>query len=809
MKKQFAFLSLIGIILFSALTASAEVVPADLVFHKDAGGKFIYCNNPEFITRDTLADFSAQSPAFLMNNENLTPDNYTLFAAHVNHTDKRIGKEILEPGFDIELDVLFLAKEDTVLRISGIGFEVPENVKYYQNGEVYTKEEEWGCFRAWASYLGMTVSQIDSGQKYYPTPFEPTTVSLAKGETLWLSEYIPDYGVVPYYRPVNLLADFEIVSGMADANVCALRATGTLRDRSELSHRVGYGPYVYEHQHKGVADSKPSVTAELSFTIDDYVWGDTVLPVTVHNQYAPEGKTVTTWYTNLNPRADIWNYDNVAEDCMLAFTYKDDRKLSYYGGGVPQDRRDNVWYFDTLHTDRYIYEKGTGSRKFYIPNAPMPLSPPSENAAALGNYGVLQNYHISVTNNGNQDRYLEYVLKTTADNLIILRDENGDLVTPYPITKGYSKEKEKDALASVKLPAQKTTRFTLTVLLAANYVGGMENSLVVRDTPTPVSVYSSATEPVVRDPLYTGREYIKWENHGLYRSEDKKTWTEIPLSLDVQHLFEGRYNSVSIVATDNGYMMKSNLYDGIPYYTVQDFFRDVYFFDRDFHLLDQKDFGAYPTELSAGAGHRYVRAGSLWHSNGGKEWSRVDSTLSTPVANGSAHLAAYKNGKIHLSDDGEAFYPVRNTTVSPTYIDSLGDLYYFIKNETLYLSKDGVYFQAVPVDVPISKLGRVGNLLLINDRYTYPIPEFSSMPMLFSGDEYVEYIGEVLREDNRLFVPVRSYAAFLGQSVDWDAESETVLLDGKAFPTTRNISEAGENAIWLNGDTAYLALPSL
>ncbi len=808
MKKIFAILLLICMILLSFGSVWAEVQPADMVFNKDAGGKYIYCNNPEFITRDTLADFSVKSPHFLMNNEDLTPDNYTLFAAHVNHTDVRPDWEILEPGFDIELDVLFQAKEDTVLRISRIGFEVPENVKYYQNGEAYTKEEEWGCFKAWASYLGMPISQIDSGQRYEPTPFEPVTVSLAKGETLWLSRYIPDYGVVPYYRPVNLLADFEIVSGKADANVCALRANGTLGDRSEFSKHVGYGFYVYEHQHKGIADSKASVTTDLSITVDDSVWSDTTLPVIVHNQYVPEGKTVTTWYTNLNPRADIWNYDNVAEDSMLAFTYKDDRKLSYYGSNVPQEERENIWYFDTLHTDHYTYEKSDGNRASYKPNTLMPLSPPSEKAAALGNYGVLQNYNITATNNGMQDRYLLYRLKTMSNNLIILRDENGELIAPYPITKGSSKEKEHDTLASVKLPAQKTTKFTLTVILVANYLGGMENSLVLNDMPVPISVYSSVAEPVVRDPIYTGRDYIKWENHGLYRSDDKQAWTEIPLSLDVQHLFEGRYNSVSIVATDNGYMMKSNLYDGIPYYTVQNFFQDVYFFDRDFNLIEKKDFGAYPTEFSAGSGHRYVRAGSLWHSTDG-EWTRIDSTLSTPVSNGSPYLAAYKNGKIHLSTDGETFRPVRNTTVSPTYIDSLGSLYYFTKGGTLYISENGVYFQSVPTEAPVLKLGRTKDLLLINDKYTCDIPIFAPMPLLFDGTEYIEYTGEIIRENNKLFVPIRSYAAFLGQSVGWNGENETVTIDGKAFSTTQNPEEANDNTLWLNDDTTYISLPAI
>ncbi len=780
MKKLFI---LIFAVLSFQVTANAAIEPHNLIFEHDKSGKYIYCNNREFIFRSDLADNSIEHPRYIMNNEDLTPDKYAMFISHVNHTDVRDETTIFEEGFDIEVDVVFRAKEDTVLKITAVGFEVPKNTKYYLNGEEYTKEEEWGCFKAWATYMGVPVSQMDSGQKYLPEPFEPVEITIPAGEKVWLSSYIPDYSVVPYYRPVNIMTDFEIVSGSLDANVAALRATGTLRDRSRFIETADFGPYFYEHQHKGISESLNNVTAELNYTVDDWDYSGTLFPVTVYNQLAPEGKTVTTWYTNLNPRADYWNKDNVAESCMLSFEYKDDAKLKLYGDNVPEDKRDNVWRFDTSHSDIKDFPGYTNgfTRKNFIPNFELRNTDTEEYAANLGNYGVFQNYKISVTNNGNYTRYINYILNTTANNLIIVRDENGNIVSPYPVVKGSSSQKERDIMASIKLPSKKTTTFTLTVVLTTNYVGGMENRLELSDIAYPVKVYESAYTENVKDPTYTGREYIRWENNKMYKSSDNESWTEVILGVKEKQIFSGRYNSMKIVYTGTGYMAKSTLYDGIPYYGVREFFRDIYFFDENFKLIQQKDFGIYPFDISAGIGNYYVKAGGIWHYKGDEsdkkmEWEIIDSEMGVPVSNYSERIAAYKNGKIYLSENGIDFYPVRHYSISPEYIDSLGDLYYFIKGNTLYLSKDGIYFETVYCNESISKIGRTDTHILINDTIKYEIPEFSINPIIFDGKEYIEYAGNVTVLNEKPFIPVRDWAKLLGYQISWDNEASAVIL---------------------------------
>ena len=96
------------------------------------------------------------------------------------------------------------------------------------------QEEDLGCFTAWASYLKTPISQLDSGKSYQPVPFHETTVTVKKGEAVWLSRFIPNYREVPFCRVVHMMADFEIVSGMADVNIAALRSTGVLSDRSNF-----------------------------------------------------------------------------------------------------------------------------------------------------------------------------------------------------------------------------------------------------------------------------------------------------------------------------------------------------------------------------------------------------------------------------------------------------------------------------------------------------------------------------------------------------------------------------------------------
>ena len=221
MKKFLAFVFVILLVPVAAF--ASELSPKDLVFEPDTSGKYIYCNNVEFISRYDLADTSNPKPKYIMNNE-LESGKYAFFASHVNHTELRDANGAMtEAGFDIELDVKFTAAEDTTVTVTALGFEVPENKKYYYNGNSYTYEEAWGCLNAWASYKQIPIRQMESGKTYEPMAFEPVTVTLKAGETFYLSSIIPNYRAVPFYRPVHLLADFE-VSGKTSCDVCAFKS---------------------------------------------------------------------------------------------------------------------------------------------------------------------------------------------------------------------------------------------------------------------------------------------------------------------------------------------------------------------------------------------------------------------------------------------------------------------------------------------------------------------------------------------------------------------------------------------------------
>ena len=179
--------------------------------------------------------------------------------------------------------------------------------------------------------------------------------------------------------------------------------------------------------------------------------------------------------------------------------------------------------------------------------------------------------------------------------------------------------------------------------------------------------------------------------------------------------------------------------------------------------------------------------------------STINSEFSMPVSNYSDKTAAYKNGKIYLSPDGENFYPVKHYTVSPSYIDSLGDLYYFTKDNLVYISRNGIHFTPVFSNEPIRKLGKTENALLINDK-EYQIPDIPEMPVIFTGTEYIE--------NGKCFIPLRSYAAAIGAEVTWNSDTNSAGLVTESgiqsFTATYNINEASENVLWLNGDTSYI-----
>ncbi len=768
------------------------VQSADLHFIPREGGKFIYSNNREFIYRTDLADNTIEHPRYIMSNENMQPDNYTLFASHVNHTEEKDSYGgIAGKGFDIELDVCFKAKEDSVVKITAMGFEVPDNVKYYINKEEFTAEKEWGCFTAWASYLGTEISSLDSGEKYEPVPFEPVEFDVKAGETVWLSRFIPNYRSVPLWRPVHIMTDFQLVTGVCDINVAAVKSRGTPGNRRFVSPHAGFGSFIPQYEMKGIANSQNQVDAYLDLEIPGYMF-EGKLPVTVYNRFAPQGKTVTTWYTNLNPAADIWNKDNVAESCMLAFEYRDPSKLKMYGAYVKE--KDDVWHFDTSHALVWKHDKrlGVPSGKF-DPNFELSENVPEEFCNVLGNYGVLQNYHITVTNSGYSDKWLNYTLNTAANNLIILRDENGKLMPGYPMTKGTVGVKETDTMASVKVPAQETVKFTLSVVLTTNHIGGMENSLVVTDRPSPVNTYSNGYIYNVRDPAFTGREYIRFEEGKLYVSEDKTNWREQWIDEKVREMFLKSGNELRLTWTGDGYIATNTQYSGIPFYVVRDYYREVWALNDDFTFKWKTDYGISPTASSGAFGIYYLRAGANFYSTDGKDWQVLGGNMNLPCYNYGRFAASAIGGRIALSSDGLNFSQVIYEGKEPLYIDTLGDLYYYINGNTVYVSAEGVYWKKIVSPEKIDKIGRNGKYIFINERILLDIPEMEgNNPVVQMGTEILGFDEPPVIIEGSCFVKLRSFAELTGAALVWNSETNSaeLILNGASKVFTE-----GENAV--------------
>lgn len=95
MKKKFitaaiCFFMLTGICAFSGFAAVEKAVP--IQFKKAGGGQFIYCNNPEAVTSADLFSLDNPKATYLMKNEGLKPDNYSVFSAFITLRDSMLRR---------------------------------------------------------------------------------------------------------------------------------------------------------------------------------------------------------------------------------------------------------------------------------------------------------------------------------------------------------------------------------------------------------------------------------------------------------------------------------------------------------------------------------------------------------------------------------------------------------------------------------------------------------------------------------------------------------------------------------------------
>jgi hypothetical protein len=166
-------------------------------------------------------------------------------------------------------------------------------------------------------------------------------------------------------------------------------------------------------------------------------------------------------------------------------------------------------------------------------------------------------------------------------------------------------------------------------------------------------------------------------------------------------------------------MMKATIYDGIPYYLVCDFFRTVYYLDEDFHLVGKHEFDYYPTAFTPAKDVYYVKAGTPMYSKDTNTWQMSGDTV-MPCWNYGEYVAKAKDGKIYLSSDGINFTEQSYGDFKPTYIDALGNLYYYASGRDFWYSHDGLEWKHITAENDVSSIYKTDTEIVINktERFT-------------------------------------------------------------------------------------------
>lgn len=618
MKKLVLCLMCITLMLFSFAFAN-ENSNNDvnlLSFEPVGGGKFIYCNNPEPIEDDMI--LNGESPRYIMNNENLTPDSYYIYISHFNYTS---GDGI---GYDIELDMEMTAKEDSKITIHKAFFETPQNYGFYKNGIRNVAESDWGHLQVCADMLGIPMCDIRGEDFYYPRSYEPITLEVKKGEKIWLSEYLECYEAVKVGKGVHIQALISIDSGLMDFNVGAIKSNSGENVRESLPENIAFGEYRWDYTLKGIADSMPQTETNIKYIIDESTEDGERIPVFLKNQYIPSGHTVTQWYTQLNPQNDIWSKTTAAESDILPLYYRDDTKLNFYGLNIADSEKDNIWRFDTLHSALRKYEPrfNTGLESDFIPNFLLSVDTDNhEYACNIGNYGVAASYKMTVTNETDEVKYCSLVL--TAASEIIAYESNANGEKNYAYVKDLTGEKITDNMLSHKIPPNSTEEFTFSLILPVNYNGGIKNELVITDKN--IQTVNFEEKKAETEAEHKQAEYrITNEIYGEYLKE------KFPLMLaETQRLFNGNKNSYEYLRGNNTGLIRFCAWDGAPewYYNHwSDLTDTVYMADKDYNIISSFTFPSLPCAASYKDGEFYIKTArnGIYKSDNGAEWIKTD-----------------------------------------------------------------------------------------------------------------------------------------------------------------------------------------
>lgn len=760
----------------------------DLVFKPAGGGKFIYCNNPEGITADDLAD--GENPIYLMNNENLTPDKYVLYLTHFNLVTDSIDENTRVPGRNIYLNAVFTAVEDSVIVLNRTAFEIPDNTLLYKDGKRVRDEGSFSSLNGCADLMNETICTIKTEKVYKPSIQDKRIINIKKGDKIHLGDYIENYTSVPYPKHVFMAADMEIASGIIDIDVFASYSRFLATEPQE-------GYYVYDKTQKGIADSLPRVETELEYTLDDTISDNTLLPVTVYNQYVPEGNTITEWVTNLNPLADMYTKRIVCESDLLPLSYRDPYKLSRYGENVPESERNDTYIFDPFHSDTSHFPGNDSgyTKENYIPNYPQ--SPDNDTisySCNMGNYGVTTCYNLKVHNHSEKDRYFDYVATCTSDLIVKVTDKNKNLLSPV-ISKGQSETQTTDTLASVFLPAGETTEFTIEVTLPVQNFGGPKQSFKISDEKTEHILLPASSYPI------PDREYVKPSESLIDYHDDT-----------VARQFRYKLDNYNFVKTDYGYAAYYHVSAAKPFYYAAwwKICGHLYLTDDELHILKKYDLGSPPTDMSYSGGRLYVKtakSGNFVIDSLSEPEKWEDGEL--PFESIRGNLVRMNGSKVQISFDHEKYFDVEFQSIQPDYPTKDGMYFKCRYDGNEYLSVDGIYWYEEP-KLPFNDILPSGHRVMINntllgfDRNTLVLNDRILVPMRFIFEKFnlsvdwnqekqtataynddtaisfkvnsnriningkeKEMDVECINKDGRVLIPIRALSEELGYNVDW------------------------------------------
>lgn len=811
---------LVFMLLFMSISASAEGIP--IRFHKTEDGQYIYCNNPEFISEKDLSTDENPNPTYMMKNEQLKPDNYSVFFCFYNWTD-----------FDVEPDIEFVSDNNAVITINSIGYYLPQEYDY------------WDCVGAWADLLNVNIHTLNNYMPYVPYKNTklPVTIKL-KDASEWISSHIYNYEPVAPKVTFNMLVNFTIESGTADVNFAALKNYGIVGSRAHHVSSAAPGTYKNDTSIKGIEpDSAPIVESDLDIDITPEMPDGERIGVKIFNQYYPEGNESDFWMTNINASRDMYAYSKgaaVGSD-MLSFHFKDKTKLDYYGENA--ENKNDEWIFDIYHYNTQEYQSNMPwAKEEHEPNAYMGETLDINNLPNLnyqfnlGNFGVANRYNMTITNSDVHPRTLNYMLETSvSSNIIIVYDENGNMLNPYTLKpqkpfalcKGTHYAKKEDCMLSIPISAGKTVKYTVDVILPTNCFGGIVNYLIP-DTKSYLKAESLTELPEYtefnqyKNTFFNGETQMRWEDGKLYRNNMGR-WQQVRLPESAAEIFGSRSRDMQICKTSSGYAARFAAWDEYGN-NIEDTStaNRVYLFDSKFNYIDTVMFENYVKNMVYSNGVLYANVrDKIYISKDGLTFENTNSGYDMPRVSG--EYSIFKKDEELFIDDGDDFAGLAFESNPPSEIYCAGGVFYRrlswknYDNDTqtgnvLAVSRDGVNWTTLYLPNRLIKLKTME--YINNTLYVYTKYETFEFKDVFPKDNIkVKLNGEYLSFDvpakiinDRTMVPIRFLFEKLDAEVEWiDATREIAVTNGD----TEIRMQIDNTVVTVNGEAVEIDTPPL